>query len=297
MPKVKEKIENEIFSFYGGRIEIEKKKWGESFRYLRRDTGKGGMLSVTSCTKKLDKSDVLIKWAVGLVRTHITSTVEANKALTFSKDEVMLIVDEAVLKPEEGKVKGGQAGDIIHNFAHDFAKAKIAGTALPTIDHLDEKDEVQAKALNGINAFLDWYNSNKVEFIEMEKLTYYNSEIAGDEYVIDGKKVVIEYFGILDLFARVNGVLEVVDYKTSKGVYSDQRYQVSAYFKAKNSNSDLKNQAKNTLILNFGKETGDLIEKRIPAEEVAKDFKAFIGLQMVASREKELDEEYRASKK
>lgn len=297
MPKVKETTPNEIFSFYGGKISIEKKKWGQSFRYLRSDTGKGGILSVTGCTKKLDKSDVLIKWAVGLVGSHITGTIEANKAMTFSKDEIFLVVNEALLKPEEGKVKGGLAGDIIHDFAHDFAKAKIAGTALPTIDHLDEKDEVQGKALNGINAFLDWYNSNKVEFIEMEQLTYYNSEYAGDEFVIDGQKVIVEYFGILDLFARVNGVLEVVDYKTSKGVYSDQRYQVSAYFKAKNSNSDKKNQAKNTLILNFGKETGDLIEKRIPAEEVAKDFRAFIGLQMVATREKELDAEYQASKK
>lgn len=287
-----EKKQSEFHSFYGGRMTIEQKPWGDHFRFIKNGE-KGSTLSATGITKYLDKSRALIPWAVGLVGTHITSFFQSSKGEQFTKDEIFLVVSEAILKPEEKKVQGGASGDLIHDYAHNFAKAVIAGTDLPTLDHLDEEDEVQTKALNGINAFLDWYNENDVEFIAMEKVVYYNSLLAGDSK--EGEEV-IEYIGIMDLFAKVNGVYKVVDYKTSKGVYSDQRYQVSGYLKAWNSDSG-NTKADGTLILNFGKETGDLIKKDIPLDEAEKDFKAFKGLHAVALREKELDAEYLESKK
>lgn len=287
------KSQNEIVSFYGGQVQIEIKPWGDHFRYIKVGT-KGGTLSATAITKNLDKSKALLPWAINLVGTHITSTIENSSAQSFGKEEICSIVREAVLKPDEAKVKGGDAGTLIHDFAHEFAKAKINGTPTPTLDHLDENNEVHAKAINGINGFLDWYNENEVEFLYMEKLVYYNSFYAGDTK--EGEDL-IEFLGIMDLLARVNEIIELVDYKTSKGVYSDQRYQVSGYFKAWNTNAENAMQAQSTLILNFNKETGDKIEKRIPSQEVELDFKAFKGLQAVAIREKELDEEYRNSKK
>lgn len=297
MPKTITKVyvpKGEVFSFYEGKVNIEKKPWGDHYRFVKIETGEGGMLSATACTKKLDKSDILIKWAVGLVGSHIRTHFGESKSEMFSKDEIYLVVDEAVTKPEEKKVKGGQAGEIIHQYAHDFAKAVLSKSSLPTFNHLDEKDEVQGKALNGINAFLTWYNNNHVVFMKMEDVVYYNSFLAGDS---KAGEPVIEYVGIRDLFAKVNGQLEVIDYKTSKGIYSDQRYQGSCYWKAHNSNAGKGNKAVGVRILNFGKETGDLIEKFIPSNEVEKDFRAFVGLHMVASREKELDQEYRDSLK
>lgn len=287
------KKESVMYSFYGGKVQLEVKPWGDYFRYIRVD-GNGSMLSPSAITDKLDKSRQLIPWAVGSVCSHITSTIEESKAKSFTKEEIYLLVNEARTKPEEKKVEGGQAGDLIHDYAHQFAKAVLSKSPLPKFDHLDPKNEVHARAINGISAFLDFYNGNDVEFIEMEEVIYYNSYFAGDSK--EGEPIV-EFAGRKDLFAKVNGQLEVLDYKSSKGVYSSQRYQVSGYLKAHNSTNEKKLQAKGYRILNFSKDTGELIEKYVPLEEAEKDFKAFVGLHSVALREKELEAEYRANKK
>lgn len=287
-----------FFKFYGGKIIIEMKPWGDHYRFIRIDTGKGGLLSSTKVTKRLDKSEVLIKWAVGLVCSHITTHFEKQKSEKFSREEISLVVAEALLKPEEAKVKGGSTGDIIHDFAHAFALAKMEGKPLPTVDHLDEsQDDEHRKALNGINAFLDWYNANDVEFMAMEQLTYYNSLLAGDTK--EGE-FVIEYIGIIDLVARVNNVVTIVDYKTSKGVYSDQRYQIASYVNAWNSNLSESDpmRAKSSAVLNFSKETGELVQKTLTLEESKLDYDfGFKGLFLASVREEQLSAEYFNNKK
>lgn len=283
-----------MVSFYGGRALIEKKPWGDHFRFTI--DGRSGILSATGVTKYLDKSQALLPWAVGLVGSHVTSSFESRTGETFSKEEIFIVVREAVLKPEEAKVAGGKTGDAIHDYAHAFAKAEIAGTKLPDVPKLDDMpDEERQKALNGINAFLDFYNGHDVEFLQMERLVYYNSLLAGDTK--EGEEV-IEYLGILDLLARVDGKVGVWDYKTGKRVYTDQRYQLSGYRKAWNSNPDNgKLLCEESGVLSFSKETGELTVCRVSNEESEKDFKAFRGLHAVALREKELEAEYKNNKK
>ena len=279
---------SEFDSFYGGRATIEKKPWGDHYRFTV--DGRSGILSCTGVTKHLDKSQALLPWAVGLVGTHVKSTFESRTGESFSKEEIFLVVQEAILKPEEAKVAGGKTGDAIHDFAHEFALADINGTAYPQVPTLAlMPDEERQKALNGINAFLDFYNNNDVQFLEMEKLVYYNSFLAGDTK--EGEEV-IEFLGILDLLARVNGKVGVYDYKTGKRVYTDQRYQLSGYLKAWNSNPDNSAVfADESGVLSFSKETGELVVVTVDNEESAQDFKAFKGLHAVALREKELEKE------
>jgi len=266
-------------------VEIEKKPWGDHFRYTIN--GQGGIPSATGVTKNLDKSQALIPWAVGLVGKHVTSTFEARTGEHFTKEEIYLVVQEAMRKPEEAKTAGGKTGDAIHDYAHDFARACIARKKLPDIPKLEDMpEEERNKALNGINAFLDFYNQNDVEFLKMEQLVYYNSYLAGDTK--EGEPV-IEFLGILDLLARVNGKVGVWDYKTGKRVYSEQRFQLSAYRKAYNSNPDnAKLLCEESGVLSFNKETGELVICRVTNEESERDFSAFVGLHAVEVREKEL---------
>lgn len=290
---------SEMLSFYGGKVMIEKKKWGDHYRFKRIwGDKKDSILFATSITKNLDKSRALLPWAVGLVGTHITSTLETNGSeRKYHRDEIILLVQEAVLKPEEAKVKGGSTGDIIHTFAHEFALHILdpKNKKMPTVDHLDEeKDDEHRKAFNGINAFLDWYNSRKVEFVAMEEVVYYNSFLAGDTK--EGEHV-IEFGGIIDLLAKVGGKLGVWDYKTGKAIYSDQRYQNAGYLKAYNSNPKY-GSAVFGGILNFGKETGELVMGEYSLEEIYRDYEfGFKGLYLATVREKELEAEREALKK
>ena len=83
-------------------------------------------------------------------------------------------------------------------------------------------------------------------------------------------------------------IRDVIDYKTSKGVYDDQRFQVAAYVRALANDSRVEKLPDGASILNFNKETGDLIHLDIPLEEVSKDFEAFEGLYRAAARVREL---------
>lgn len=281
----KPKRPSEFFEFYEGKIVMEKKPWGDFYRFYV--DGRTGVLSATRVTANLDKSRALLPWAVGLVGGHMTTYIENSTAEHFTKEEIAMVVSEAILKPEEAKIKGGKSGDEIHDFALAFANHKKFGTPLPSIDHLDDKDPEQARALNGINAFLDWYTNNDVEFLEMEKPVYYNSFLAGDTK--EGEDIV-ECLGIMDVLARVNGVVKVMDYKTGKRVYNEQRYQLSFYRKAWNSDPQNKDVfAEKSEVLNFSKDTGELVPLEISTEESDKDFKAFAGLYAVGKREQELD--------
>lgn len=297
MPTATTKKPVEKVSFYGGRVIVDKKPWGDHYRFTI--DGRSGILSVTGVTKHLDKSRALLPWAVELVGLHITSTIEKSLSKMFHKEEVIMLVADAVLKPEQAKIDGGKTGDLIHDFTHAFARHTIEGTPMPEIPKMSEETEEEKaeaqKVLNGINAFLDWYNKNDVVFLEMEKFVYYNSLLAGDTK--EGEDT-IEFLGIIDVIARVNGKIGDWDYKTGKKVYTDQRYQVAAYHKAWNSNPDNAHMyCVESGVLNFSKETGDLNVFRISNEESAKDWKAFRGLHAVALREKELDDEYKASLK
>ncbi len=288
----KEKIDraegSNAFDFYNGAVTLERRMYGTRPSFKRRgapDT----ILSVTRCTGNLDKSRALIPWAVKLVGTHITSAIELAKAANFSREEIIMLVAEAQLAPDRAKESGGNTGTLIHDYAHEFAQLKIAGSKkTPSIAHLDEKNEEHNKALNGISAFLDWYNGNHVVFKKMEALVYYNSKVAGFTAAGDTPT---EFFGYVDLIAEVNGKMAVVDYKTSKGIYNEQRYQLAAYVVAAGMG------IQSSHIVNFNKETGDLITKEIPYSETLKDYAAFLGLHAVALRERELDAEYKNSKK
>lgn len=276
------------FSFYGGKAIVERKPWRDYYSY-RRQGEKPTLLSVTRVTGKLDKSTPLMIWQKRLISESILWTLESSKTDQFSRDEVKMLVKDAIEKPEQAKVSGGNIGDAIHKFAHQFAKSKTLGTATPSVDHLDEGNEDDAKTLNGISAFMDWYNSNDVEFLETEKLFYYNSLLAGDT---DESVPPIEYICIVDFVAKVNGVIAVGDYKSSKGVYSEQQYQVSANRNARDKElvalGKKDELAKVEHIVNFNKETGELITHVIDLEDSEKNFKAFLGLYQVALREKDL---------
>lgn len=283
----------DTYSFYDGRAILKKRMYGNapSFRRVLEDgTLSDTILSVTRCTGNLDKSKALIPWAVGLVGSHITSFIESAKAMHFSKEEIAILVAEAILAPEQAKVAGADAGNLIHDYAHEFAAMKIAGKkGTPSLRHLDETNEVHARALNGISAFLDWFNSNDVEFLEMEKMVYYNSFLSGDS---TASEPVVEWYGYIDLVARVNGKVAVTDYKSAKGVYNEQRYQVAGLRKAYGFGlSEL------GLIVNFHKETAELITKEMNDEESMADLSAFMGLHTVELRQRVLLKEYQASKK
>jgi len=152
---------------------------------------------VTTFIGILDKSRALIPWAVGLFKQYLTERVE--KGITI--DDITQGSIQHALRKEEAANIGTQVHDWIEKYIKDEEP------------EMPESKEAQI----GVNAFLDWVKSNKVKFISSERVVY-------------SKKY--NYVGKMDIEAKVNGKLCLIDIKTSNGLYNSYNLQTAAYVKA-----------------------------------------------------------------
>jgi len=208
---------------------------------------------VTSITGMIDKSRPLIIWAVGLAKDHLLGRLYAGEPIT---EELIL---EACKQHQIRKEEAANKGTLVHQWAEDFIKGRN-----PRIPNDDEQ------VRNGIQAFLKWVNDTDIEFIESELPVY---------------SLKYEYAGILDLEAKINKKRVIVDFKTSKGIYNDMRYQVAAYQNAREEMTG--NTYGNRILVRFDKETGDFHIHELDNQKA--DFKAFLGALAIKRREQELN--------
>lgn len=210
-------------------------------------------VSVTSVTGIIDKSAPLIYWAVGLSRDYLLELL--NGGIEIQKGHIL----EAANQHRAVKEKAGTIGDAVHEFAEQFA--------------LGLKPEIpeQENARNGALAFLKWVDESGMKLSNAEQLVY-------------SKKY--DYAGIADAEAVKGKKRYVVDFKTSKGIYNEMRYQVSAYLSALQE-MNRKNYA-GYWILRFDKETGNFDPLFVDAKEALLDFQAFLGALKIKRREQQL---------
>lgn len=246
---------------YGGEIVID--FYPDSHRY-KLQGNKDYLISATACTGIIDKSRFLIPWAVGLTGAHLRSFLESATG-PFQAEELYPVIEEALKQHEIKKTEAASIGEQVHAYAESFAKACLAGVDLPGIP--EGADE---RVIAGINGFLSWFTENHVEFMHAEKLVY--SKAHG-------------FVGIADAIATVNGKKTLIDYKTSKGIYNEMRYQVAAYRMAY---EEEHGSLEGALILHFDKETGLCNTKPFTDEDQASDAPIFLACYTIKKREKEL---------
>jgi len=94
---------------------------------------------------------------------------------------------------------------------HDWIETYLKSECYPDFDYkfyYDLKPEVH----NAVSAFLGWAEDNNLKPISIEKTVYGNG-----------------WAGMLDFFGYLNGKLYVLDWKSSKVIYPEMRYQIAAY--------------------------------------------------------------------
>ena len=249
-------------SLYGGEVLID--FFPDSHRYKLAGE-RTYLISATACTGIIDKSRFLIPWAVGLAGTYLKQFIENYEHSQISPEELLPVIDEALKQHAVKKEEAASIGGLVHSWVESFAQAHINGTPMPEVaDDLDER------VLNGINAFLDWYESHKVKFLESERMVY--SKKHG-------------FVGITDAIAEVDGLKLLLDWKTGKGIYNEFLYQVAGYrlaYEEENGKID------GAIIIHFDKETGNFDKKEISEEEHNKNFPVFLACLSIKQREKEL---------
>lgn len=265
--------------FYGGKITILFDEVKHRFSHL---DGRP-INSVTSATGKLDKSGPLTWWAtrvmgerilynLGIVpEGHFSEDNEENKkqwADYLNTIKEMNIGTTAIFKAilagkkehSKRKVAAADIGTEIHKWIEKW----IGGKKPPM-----PEDE---RAKNGVIAFMKFIKEN-------EKL-----KITSSEQFIYSKKY--DYAGIKDWDAEEDGMLVIGDNKSSKGIYTEMRYQLAGYWNASEEESGRRYEK--GIIAKFGKYDGEFEYLEIPRREYKKDLKAFLGLLEIRRREKEL---------
>jgi len=168
--------------------------------------------SVTTILGLLSKP-ALIAWSANVGVDYIKENL-IDKIL---KGEVSLeelkeidtseIVRQAKKYHKEKKEQAANIGSKVHHAIQKFLVAKDG-----------EQVEVDEDIKKPFYAFLDWFESNKVEPIpEFIEYTVWSEE---------------GYAGTEDLVAYVNGKLYLIDFKTSKAIYPEMVMQIAAYFYA-----------------------------------------------------------------
>ena len=220
------------------------------------------ILSVTAGTSVIDKSRPLIYWATGLARDYLMENLKKMTADTKG-EKIVALIEEAVKQHQIKKDKAADIGTQVHDWAEQFIKAKTKKDVAPI-----PKDP---QVYNGVSAFLKWVDEFDVKFLSSEKHIYSKKH---------------NYAGIMDAEAIIGRRRCVIDFKTSKAIYPEFRFQVAAYQAAGEEESG-KLYSGNKWLVRFGKEDGEFEAHEYAEHD--KDFKAFLSALNLRRRLKELD--------
>ncbi len=200
--------------------------------------------------------------------TSATGLLDKSGPLMWWATGEMLKAIQSGQSPEDArksymavKKEAADLGTKAHQFAQDYIEGKN-----PDIPEGDDKLQ------NAILAFLRLWNDLKIKPIAIEKHLYSRGW---------------DYAGRCDLVAKLKGENSLIDFKTSKEIYTEFRYQTAAYAAAY-SEMNPKKPIKNRYVFRFDKETGEPEVVNFLPEDFNSDMEAFLGLLAVKKREEKL---------
>jgi len=183
---------------YGGKVEV--KFYGPTDdkpnRHMYYVNGKR-KTGVTTFIGIKDKSRPIVIWATELYRDFLLEKLKVG----ISEDDIFT----GCTLHEDKKEEAANIGSQVHEWIENYIKGNKP--------EMPDVREVQI----GVNAFLDWIDKNKVKFLSSERLVYSKKH---------------DYIGTMDIEAKINGKLCLIDIKTSNGLYNTYSMQTAAYVKA-----------------------------------------------------------------
>ena len=144
----------------------------------------------------------LVQWAANKAVDHIQKHVYDDKWPAGVSDWDVILKEARkawVTERDKASDYGTQA--------HSLCEQHIKGEK---IDLTDKPKEV----VNSYGLFMDWIGKHKVEWLHSEI-------VVGSEFWMCAGK--------FDAVAKVNGIVTLIDFKTSKGVYDEYHYQTAGY--------------------------------------------------------------------
>lgn len=196
-------------SLYGGRVLLEFDTVRHRYYVVDLDGRERHVVpGVTSILGVMNRP-ALINWAASQAAEYVAASLKPGEAL--DDEQIQALVDGARTAYRRTRDRAAEIGTVVHEWIERYAGAAIRGHRLRI--PLPENEQ----ARRGVEAFIGWTEAHDVKFLESERPIYSRS---GD------------YAGTVDIIAEVNGVLSVLDVKTSTRVYPQYALQLAAYWLA-----------------------------------------------------------------
>lgn len=213
------------------------------------------LLGVTTALSSISKGDAIVQWAANqacdYARQELHSRVynDENDCLQISlcPEEIETILLGAKHAWRDTKDKAATIGTLAHNWIESYLKGETP----------DWPDDPNAR--NSCEAALKWIESVHWETIKIEHQVYIPE---------------LGVAGICDWYAKINGVLSVPDWKTSKSLHSVYAYQTAAYLKALE--AEFGEKIPHRWLIRIDKETGEVEPRFLPEETIERDYNAFV---------------------
>lgn len=228
----------EDVTLYGGNVQLTFEPSRHIYTVSRLEDDKWTtpiwVPSVTGVTGMVDdgKANALMGWATNLMMAEVLEKAKGLWATDEDLNEVNLpsILKNAKYANRRAVESAATLGTVVHDYCENHIKAQLGLNDEP-------KRPRHKKAQFGIDGFLKWEDENKPEYIFSERKIY---------------SISMHVAGTLDILARLNGELSIVDLKTSSRVYTEHKLQTAAYAQALN--EEFEEQVTNRVILHLSRE-------------------------------------------
>jgi len=247
-------------TLYNGRVALSMD--GRHIYRCKIDGGKSQFVpNATSIIGMKDKSGALMYWQRKLIGEAFRKNFPAGKTFTMNDKQLIRVEDTIKNAATDASDEAKQVGTDTHNYCE--ARLSNAPALMPS----------HPEATNACNAFENWLSGHKVEPMFLEKQLFSLRHI---------------FCGTVDFIGKINGVLTLADFKTSKRLYNDHFMQASAYKEA--FEEEFGAEIEQRAVIRFCKETGNY-EFHILPDSHERDFAAFKSLQAIFHYEKETRKE------
>lgn len=207
-----------------------------------------GVTSVTGC---LDKP-FLMPWAAKMTTDWLRANFDYDVQYTPESFETLL--QAAKRNYKDYTQAAADTGKIAHDWLEGYIKSKIYKTWFGHVMPMDSRAE------NAIKAALSWFDEHNVVFIASERKIYSKE---------------FDFAGTLDLIAEVNGVLGILDFKTSNSLHRlPYGMQTAAYQLAQKEERGL--DIKERWLLRLGKEDAKFEVMHLDSSQYPRDIDCFL---------------------
>jgi hypothetical protein len=232
------------------------------------------LLGVTTALSSISKGDGLVQWAVNQACDYARNNVPVYDNEPYELPHIRMdgADFETVLLGAKFAWKAArEEAASIGTQAHEWIEAHLKG--------LDPAWPENPQVANSCQAALDWIGSVHWETLDIERQIYIPE---------------LEVAGICDWYARIDGVLAVPDWKTSKSLHSTYAYQTAAYLRALE--AEFGEKIPHRWLIRIDKETGVVEPRFLEESTIEPDYAAFESAVCIYRREAEIKKEWQNTK-